>query len=122
MAITNRDIKYINRDFDQFRARLIEYARTYFPQTYNDFTPVSPGMMFMEQASRRVRWAVKLWKKWGNAPSGPEDHLRVHLARSNAQTPFRFTSEAPIFLQVRRSGFNYYGLTSSDWSEVCTHV
>jgi hypothetical protein len=51
MAITNRDIKYINRDFDQFRARLIEYARTYFPQTYNDFTPVSPGMMFMEQAS-----------------------------------------------------------------------
>ena len=51
MAITNRDIKYINRDFDQFRARLIEYARTYFPQTYNDFTPASPGMMFMEQAS-----------------------------------------------------------------------
>jgi hypothetical protein len=51
MATTNRDIKYINRDFDQFRARLIEYARTYFPQTYNDFTPASPGMMFMEQAS-----------------------------------------------------------------------
>jgi hypothetical protein len=51
MATTNRDIRYINRDFDQFRARLIEYARTYFPQTYNDFTPASPGMMFMEQAS-----------------------------------------------------------------------
>ena len=51
MATTRRDIKYINRDFDQFRSRLIEYARTYFPQTYNDFTPASPGMMFMEQAS-----------------------------------------------------------------------
>ena len=51
MATTNRDIKYINRDFSDFRARLIEYARTYFPQTYNDFSATSPGMMFMEQAS-----------------------------------------------------------------------
>jgi hypothetical protein len=51
MATTNRDIKYINRDFSDFRARLIEYAKTYFPQTYNDFTPSSVGMMFMEQAS-----------------------------------------------------------------------
>jgi hypothetical protein len=51
MATTNRDIKYINRDFTDFRARLIEYARTYFPQTYNDFSATSPGMMFMEQAA-----------------------------------------------------------------------
>jgi len=51
MATTNRDIKYINRDFSDFRQRLIEYAQTYFPNTYNDFSPSSPGMMFMEQAS-----------------------------------------------------------------------
>lgn len=51
MATTNRDIRYINRDFSEFRSRLIEYSRTYFPQTYNDFSPASPGMMFMEQAS-----------------------------------------------------------------------
>jgi hypothetical protein len=51
MATTNRDIRYINRDFSEFRARLIEFSRTYFPQTYNDFSPASPGMMFMEQAS-----------------------------------------------------------------------
>jgi hypothetical protein len=51
MTPTNRDIKYINRDFSEFRARLIEYAQTYFPNTYNDFSPTSPGMMFMEQAS-----------------------------------------------------------------------
>jgi hypothetical protein len=50
MATTNRDIKYINSDFSDFRERLIEYAKTYFPQTYNDFSPTSPGMMFMEQA------------------------------------------------------------------------
>ena len=51
MTPTNRDIKYINRDFSQFRSRLIEYAKTYFPQTYTDFSPTSPGMMFIEQAS-----------------------------------------------------------------------
>ena len=51
MATTNRDIRYVNRDFSEFRQRLIEYTRTYFPQTYTDFSPTSPGMMFMEQAS-----------------------------------------------------------------------
>jgi hypothetical protein len=51
MATTNRDIKYINRDFSSFRQRLIEYSRTYFPNTYNDFSPASPGMMFMEQSA-----------------------------------------------------------------------
>ena len=47
----NRDIKYLSRDFSSIRARLIEYSKTYFPNTYNDFSPTSPGMMFMEQAS-----------------------------------------------------------------------
>ena len=48
---TNRDIKYLNRDFSDIRDRLIEFSQTYFPNTYNDFSPTSPGMMFMEQAA-----------------------------------------------------------------------
>jgi hypothetical protein len=51
MATVNRDVKYLNRDFSDVRARLIEFSQTYFPNTYNDFSPTSPGMMFMEQAS-----------------------------------------------------------------------
>jgi len=52
MATTKRkNIQYINRDFSEIRASLIDYARTYFPTTYNDFTPASPGMMFMEMAA-----------------------------------------------------------------------
>jgi len=47
----DRDIKYINRDFTDFRSELINYAKNYFPNTYNDFTPTSPGMMFMEMAA-----------------------------------------------------------------------
>ena len=50
MAI-NRDIKYLNRDFNSLRDTLISYSKTYFPNTYNDFTPSSPGMMFMEMAA-----------------------------------------------------------------------
>ena len=46
-----RNIQYINKDFTELRASLINYARTYFPTTYNDFSPTSPGMMFMEMAS-----------------------------------------------------------------------
>ena len=48
---TNRDIKYLNKDFGGFRADLINYAQTYFPNTYTDFDATSPGMMFMEMAS-----------------------------------------------------------------------
>ncbi len=47
----NRDIKYLNRDFSDIRAKLVEFSQTYFPNTYNDFSPTSPGMMFMEQAA-----------------------------------------------------------------------
>lgn len=46
-----RDIKYINREFSDFRGQLIEYAKNYFPDSYNDFSPTSPGMMFIEMAS-----------------------------------------------------------------------
>lgn len=47
----DREIKYINKDFTDFRSQLIEYAKNYFPNTYNDFTPTSPGMMFIEMAA-----------------------------------------------------------------------
>ena len=47
----NKNIKYINKDFNEYRASLIDYAKTYFPTTYNDFSPASPGMMFMEMAA-----------------------------------------------------------------------
>ena len=48
---SGRDIKYLNKDFSQFRQNLIEYTKTYFPQTYSDFNESSPGMMFMEISS-----------------------------------------------------------------------
>jgi hypothetical protein len=45
------DIKYLNKDFSTFKADLIEYAKSYYPTVYNDFTQASPGSMFIEMAS-----------------------------------------------------------------------
>ena len=46
-----RDIKYINREFTDFKDQLVEFAKNYFPDTYNDFSPTSPGTMFIEMAA-----------------------------------------------------------------------
>ena len=48
---SNKNIKYINKSFDEFRVNLVDYAKTYFPTTYNDFSPASPGMMIIEMSS-----------------------------------------------------------------------
>lgn len=46
-----KDIKYLNKDFTTFKQALVNYAQTYFPDTYNDFSPSSPGTMFIEMAA-----------------------------------------------------------------------
>tara|TARA_R110000765_G_scaffold409036_2_gene507084 strand:- start:1269 stop:3206 length:1938 start_codon:yes stop_codon:yes gene_type:complete len=47
----SKDVKYLNKDFSGFRDGLIEFSKTYFPNTYNDFNESDPGMMFIEMAS-----------------------------------------------------------------------
>tara|TARA_R110000796_G_scaffold58815_5_gene135615 strand:- start:4754 stop:6643 length:1890 start_codon:yes stop_codon:yes gene_type:complete len=51
MAVQNKDITYINKSFNDIRSQLINFSQTYFPNTYTDFSPASPGVMFIEQAS-----------------------------------------------------------------------
>jgi hypothetical protein len=47
----NKNINYLAKDFTTLKQQLIDYARTYFPNTYNDFTPSSPGTMFIDMAA-----------------------------------------------------------------------
>ena len=49
--LVKKDIKYLSKDFGEFRQNLINFTKNYFPDTYNDFNESSPGMMFMEMAS-----------------------------------------------------------------------
>ena len=51
MAKLDRDIRYTDRDFNTIKNQLIQYSKTYFPDTYNDFTETSTGMLFMEMAA-----------------------------------------------------------------------
>ena len=46
-----KDIKYLNKDFNTLKNQLIEYSKTYYPETFNDFSEGSPGMMFLEMAA-----------------------------------------------------------------------
>ena len=49
--LISKEINYLGRDFTDIRANLIEFAKSYFPNQYNDFNEASPGMMFVEMAS-----------------------------------------------------------------------
>ena len=53
MAIKNlnKNINYIGKDFNQLKENLIDFTKTYFPNTYSDFNESSPGMVFIEQAA-----------------------------------------------------------------------
>lgn len=46
-----RQRKYLNKDFDGFRADLLEYARTHFPNNIRDFSEASLGGMLLEFAA-----------------------------------------------------------------------
>ena len=47
----DKDVKYLNKDYNSFKNQLMEFAEVYFPNNFNDFSEGNPGMMFMEMAS-----------------------------------------------------------------------
>ena len=47
----SKEVNYLGRDFTDIRENLIEFAKSYFPNQYNDFNEASPGMMFVEMAA-----------------------------------------------------------------------
>jgi hypothetical protein len=46
-----KDINYVGKDFATLKQNLIDFTKTYFPNTYSDFNESSPGMVFVEMAS-----------------------------------------------------------------------
>ena len=47
----DKDVRYLNKDFNTFKQQLVEFTKVYYPNTYNDFSEGSPGMMFLEMAA-----------------------------------------------------------------------
>ncbi len=46
-----KPVRYLDKDFSDFKTALINMAETYYPDLLNDFTEGSPGTMFIEMAS-----------------------------------------------------------------------
>ena len=45
------NVNYLNKDFSDIKKSLIDYAKSYFPDTYKDFNESSPGMMLIEMSA-----------------------------------------------------------------------
>ena len=45
------NINYLNKDFSSLKSSLIEYTKSYFPDSYRDFNETSPGMMLIEMSA-----------------------------------------------------------------------
>ncbi len=48
---SKKDVKYLNKNYSQFKGDLINFTKNYFPDSYNDFSESNPGMIFLELAS-----------------------------------------------------------------------
>ena len=46
-----KDIKYLNKNYNQFKEDLTNFTKNYFPNSFNDFSESNPGMIFLELAS-----------------------------------------------------------------------
>jgi len=42
------NVNYLNKDFGALKQSLMNYAKSYFPNSYRDFNETSPGMMLLE--------------------------------------------------------------------------
>jgi hypothetical protein len=51
MTNEDKNISYLNKSFPDFKASLQQYAKTYFPTVYNDFSEATPGNLFIEMAA-----------------------------------------------------------------------
>jgi hypothetical protein len=46
-----KNLNYVGKDFSTLKQNLVDFTKTYFPETYSDFNEASPGMVFIEQAA-----------------------------------------------------------------------
>jgi hypothetical protein len=49
--MADNKVSYLNKTFSEFKDNLIKYTKTYFPNTYNDFSDANPGALFIDLAS-----------------------------------------------------------------------
>ena len=46
-----KEVRYVNRDFANLRANLVNYAKVYYPETYKDFNDASFGALLFDMVA-----------------------------------------------------------------------
>jgi len=49
--IDKKQVKYLNKDYAEFKKNLVDFTKFYFPDTYQDFSDSSPGSIFIDMAA-----------------------------------------------------------------------
>lgn len=49
--LDKKQVKYLNKNYSEFKKNLVDFAKFYFPDTYQDFSDASPGSIFIDMAS-----------------------------------------------------------------------
>ena len=80
---STKEVNLLGRDFGGLRLNLIDFAKQYYPNTYNDFNESSPGMMFMEMASY-VGDVYRDWETDRKSTRLNSSHLKLSRMPSSA--------------------------------------
>ena len=117
-----RDIKYVNREFGDFKEQLTEFAKSYFPDSYNDFNETAPGMMFIEMASYvgdvlSFYQDTQLQETFLQHAQNPSNlYSLAYMMGYRPRASSAATAELTIEQKVQAlSGSNY----SPDWDQAC---
>jgi hypothetical protein len=112
-----RDVNLLAKDFSSFKQRLTNYAKTYFPNTYNDFSETSVGNMFIELSSYVgdvLSYSIDYNFKESLLSQASEDKNIIRLAQSlGYKVPL--STPAVTSLEVYQLLPNN-GLDEPDWS------
>ncbi len=97
-----KDINYLGKDFGALRENLIEFAKTYYPNTVNDFNESSPGMMFLETSAYvgdLLSYYIDNQFKESMLPYATEKRNVIQLAQALGYIP-KLTSAASVNIDV----------------------
>jgi len=97
-----KDINYLGKDFGSLRENLIEFAKTYYPNTVNDFNESSPGMMFLETSAYvgdLLSYYIDNQFKESMLPYATEKRNVIAMAQALGYMP-KLTSAAAVNIDV----------------------
>jgi len=95
------NVRYVNKDFAELKSTLIEYAKTYFPDTYRDFNETSPGMMLIEMSAYVgdvLSFYIDQQYKEMMAPLAEERRNMVNIAN---MLGYKVKPTAPAYVDVK---------------------